>query len=91
MAEGATIRAYDPVAMPAARAEGLEMVFCDNEYDAASGTEALVLATEWNQFRHLDFERLKTLMKKPVIVDLRNIYQPVEVRAKGFLYSGIGR
>src|SRR5881398_2827196 len=62
MVEGATVRAYDPVAMPAARREGLEMVFCESEYDAASGAEALVLATEWNQFRHLDFERLKTVM-----------------------------
>ena len=88
---GATVRAYDPVGMPGARAMGLEAVFCDNEYDAATGVDALVLATEWNQFRSLDLDRLKSLMRKPVIVDLRNIYEPAEVRGRGFRYTGIGR
>ena len=88
---GATVRAYDPVAMPAARAQGLDLVFCDNEYDAAAGCDALVLVTEWNQFRSLDFGRLKSVMRKPVMIDLRNIYVPAEVRSLGFRYAGVGR
>jgi UDPglucose 6-dehydrogenase len=88
---GATVRAYDPVAMPAARSQGLNVTFCENEYDAAAGCDALVLATEWNQFRSLDFGRLKKVMRKPVMIDLRNIYVPAEVRSLGFQYAGVGR
>jgi UDPglucose 6-dehydrogenase len=89
--EGATVRAYDPVGMPGAKAQKLDVVFCENEYDAAAGTDVLVLATEWNQFRSLDFERLKKTMKRPLIVDLRNVYDPSEVQARGFRYIGVGR
>ena len=88
---GATVRAYDPVAMQGAREQGLEDVFCDNEYEAAAGADALVLATEWNQFRSLDFERLHSVMRRPVLIDLRNVYASSEVRARGFQYTGIGR
>jgi UDPglucose 6-dehydrogenase len=89
--EGATVRAYDPVGMPGAKEQKLDVVFCENEYDAAAGTDVLVLATEWNQFRSLDFERLKKTMKRPLIVDLRNVYEPSEVQARGFRYIGVGR
>ena len=89
--EGATVRAYDPVGMRGAKAQKLDVAFCENEYDAAAGTDVLVLATEWNQFRSLDFDRLKKTMKKPLIVDLRNVYDPSEVQARGFHYVGVGR
>ncbi len=67
------------------------MAFCENEYEVATGADALVIATEWNQFRSLDFERLGSAMRRRVLVDLRNIYQPAEARARGFKYEGIGR
>ena len=89
--EGATVRAYDPVGMPGAKAQKLDVVFCENEYEAAAGSDALVLATEWNQFRSLDFDRLKKTMRKPLFVDLRNVYEPPEVQARGFRYIGVGR
>lgn len=89
--EGATVRAYDPVGMPGAKTQRLDVVFCENEYDAAAGCDVLVLATEWNQFRSLDFDRLKKTMRKPLIVDLRNVYDPSEVEARGFRYIGVGR
>lgn len=65
--------------------------YCDDEYQAAAGTDALVVATEWNQFRALDAERLRSVVSRPVIVDLRNIYEPETMRAKGFEYSCVGR
>jgi UDPglucose 6-dehydrogenase len=64
---------------------------CADEYDAASGADALVLATEWNQFRSLDLERLHGLLRSPVVVDLRNVYEPATMAAKGFRYHGVGR
>jgi UDPglucose 6-dehydrogenase len=88
---GAVVRAYDPVGMPGAKAQKLDVTFCESEYDAAAGTDVLVLATEWNQFRSLDFDRLKKTMRKPVLVDLRNVYEPSEVQARGFRYVGVGR
>jgi UDPglucose 6-dehydrogenase len=88
---GARVRAFDPVAMPNARRDGLQVEYCENEYDAAKGADALVIATEWNQFRSLELDRLKSTMKRPVLVDLRNIYHPAEVRAKGFAYACVGR
>src|SRR2546427_213017 len=65
--------------------------FGTDAYDTASGCDALVLATEWNQFRSLDLRRLKTLMKSPVLVDLRNVYEPVDMKRLGFRYAGVGR
>ncbi len=86
------MRAFDPAAMDAARAGGRDdVVFCESEYEAAEGAEALVVATEWNQFRGLDIERLKRLMKEPVVVDLRNVYDPEKMREAGFRYYGVGR
>ena len=88
---GAAVRAYDPVAMEATRrvAPGIEL--CADEYAAAEGADALILATEWNQFRSLDLARLKKTMREPVIVDLRNVYEPGDMKRAGFRYACVGR
>jgi UDPglucose 6-dehydrogenase len=92
LAEGAKVQAYDPIGMPIAAQTPRDGVrYCDDEYLAASGTDVLVVATEWNQFRALDVERLRAAVKQPVIVDLRNVYEPETLRAKGFTYSCVGR
>lgn len=88
---GATVSAYDPVAKPAVAQVLPEIEFAADEYDAATGAEVLVFVTEWNQFRALDMERIRGLMKTPRIADLRNIYQPTDMRALGFEYVGVGR
>ena len=69
--------------------DGIE--FAKDEYDALSGADALVIVTEWNQFRALDMERVKSLLKSPKIADLRNIYEPEDMRSLGFEYVGVGR
>jgi UDPglucose 6-dehydrogenase len=88
---GARVRAYDPQAMECARAVLVDVQYCEDEYDAARGSDALVVMTEWNQFRSLDFGRLKSVMRGPNIVDLRNIYDPDAARAAGFAYVSMGR
>ena len=88
---GARIRIFDPVATEAVAAHDSDLIGCRDEYDAAQGAELLVLATEWNQFRSMDLRRLKSVMKTPNLADLRNIYEPEEVREIGFEYLGIGR
>ena len=89
---GAKLRVYDPAGMEEMAADTPEGVTCcRDEYDAADGADALVLATEWNQFRGLDLDRLKRQLGEPVIVDLRNIYEPATMRSKGFRYTGVGR
>ena len=89
---GATVRAYDPKAMPAvSRLLGDAVTLCARSYDAVEGADALVLATEWNEFREPDFERIKTLMRRPAIFDGRNMYNPALLRGMGFHYEGIGR
>lgn len=88
---GATVRAFDPVAMDEARhfLNGIE--YATDEYDAIDGADALVIITEWNQFRALDMEKVKQLLKAPKIADLRNIYEPGDMREMGFDYVGVGR
>jgi UDPglucose 6-dehydrogenase len=86
---GAIVRAYDPIGMEQARQVLTGIEFCDGPYACAAGADALVIVTEWEQFRALDFDRLKGVMKQAVLVDLRNVYQPEELR--GFAYHGIGR
>ncbi|WP_298163823.1 UDP binding domain-containing protein, partial [Novosphingobium sp.] len=88
---GAQVVAYDPEGMEAAAAilPGVTMV--ENTYDAIEGADAVVLVTEWDAFRALDFNRVKRLVKAPVIVDLRNVYDPAELRAAGFAYTSVGR
>ncbi|HEX9648464.1 MAG TPA: UDP-glucose/GDP-mannose dehydrogenase family protein [Alphaproteobacteria bacterium] len=88
---GATVRAYDPAGMDAARALLPGVAFGSSAYDIAEGAVALVIMTEWNQFRALDLARLRALMARPLMVDLRNVYRPDEVAAAGFDYVGIGR
>jgi len=88
---GATIRAYDPVAMSEAAKVLPKVSFAADEYEAVTDADALVFMTEWNQFRALDMGRVRDLMKSPRIADLRNIYDPEDMRALGFEYVGVGR
>ena len=91
LAAGATVRATDPESMPAARALMPGVAFCDDAYDCAQGAAALVLVTEWNEYRALDFPKLAAALADKVFVDLRNVYRPEDVRRRGFAYVGIGR
>ena len=88
---GAQIKAYDPEGMEQARSELSDVTYCDGPYSCAAGADALVIVTEWEQFRALDLSRLKQEMACPVIVDLRNVYRPEEVIAQGFRYESVGR
>ncbi|HUI97211.1 MAG TPA: UDP-glucose/GDP-mannose dehydrogenase family protein [Xanthobacteraceae bacterium] len=88
---GANVRAYDPVGMAGARAEFTGVKFADGPYACAEGADALVIVTEWEQFRALDLEAIKQTMKQPVLVDLRNVYRPGEMAELGFIYDSIGR
>lgn len=91
-AKGARVQAYDPKAMEVAKhVLGDKVQYCPHAYDAARGADALVVATEWNEFREPDFERLKTLLRRPAIFDGRNLYNPKLLREMGFHYVGIGR
>jgi len=88
---GATVRAYDPVAMTEAAKVLPQVTYAADEYEAVSGADALVFVTEWNQFRALDMARVRDLMRSPRIADLRNIYDPADMRELGFEYVGVGR
>ena len=89
--QGATVRAFDPVAMEESKhfIKGIE--YASDEYDAINGADALVILTEWNQFRSLDLEKVKSLLASPKIADLRNVYEPEDMRELGFEYVGVGR
>jgi UDPglucose 6-dehydrogenase len=89
--EGARIRAFDPVAIHEARQVLQDVEYGSDEYDTATGCDALVLATEWNQFRNLDLPRIKSIMRQPVMIDLRNVYEPEDLRRQGFRYAAVGR
>jgi UDPglucose 6-dehydrogenase len=88
---GAHVIAFDPKGAKAASEMVEDVTFADSAYGVADGADAIVLVTEWNEFRSLDLERLKSLMKSPVFVDLRNVYTPQEMRRAGFAYTSIGR
>jgi UDPglucose 6-dehydrogenase len=88
---GARVRAYDPQAMANARKLLPEVTLCENAYDVCDGADALVVLTEWNQFRMLDLARVKSLLRQPLVADLRNIYDPVAMRDAGFSYVCVGR
>jgi UDPglucose 6-dehydrogenase len=88
---GATVRGYDPAANGKARAVLPELEFRNNAYAAARGADGVVVVTEWNEFRQLDLARLKRSMRRPVLVDGRNIYDPAAMRRLGFVYRGMGR
>ena len=90
-AAGARIRAFDPQGMGEARAMLSDVTWCEDAYDAADGADALTILTEWNEFRALDLPRLLTLLARPVMVDLRNVYDPQDMAAAGFYYTSIGR
>ncbi len=89
--QGATIRAYDPQAMDNAGKIFKNVTFCRDAYETAEGVDALVIATEWNEFRALKLERIRGLLKQPVIVDLRNVYDPQRMKSEGFTYVSVGR
>jgi UDPglucose 6-dehydrogenase len=88
---GAKVRAFDPVGMEQAKPLMANVSFCSDAYSCAEGASALVIVTEWEQFRALEFKRLKTIMAMPVLVDLRNIYSPEEIARHGFVYESVGR
>lgn len=97
-AQGATVRVYDPVATDTGREalerEGVHMesiIFCQNAYEVATGADALVIVTEWNEFKSLDMYQIKNAMRHPVLIDGRNVYEASEMKRIGFTYRGIGR
>ena len=88
---GGKVKAFDPAAMDATkRVVGDAIAMCKGMYEAADGVDALLVVTEWNEFRNPDFERLKSIMRKPAIFDGRNLYEGAELRELGFHYCGIG-
>ena len=89
--EGAKIRAYDPKAMEKARELLPDVVLCDGPYDAAMGADALIICTEWDEFRQLDLEKLRAVMNQPIMLDGRNLYEPQKMADLGFVYKSIGR
>jgi UDPglucose 6-dehydrogenase len=88
---GARIQAFDPAGMRAARKNLKQVDFKSDAYETGRGAEALILITEWNQFRNIDWPRMKELLKQPIVVDLRNVYDPVKMQRQGFKYYGVGR
>ena len=92
IARGANVRAYDPVAMPGAKTElDGQIKYCDSVYSAVEGAHALVVGTGWPEFRNLDFQRIRGLLKKQVIVDTKNLLDGAKLRGMGFRYVGVGR
>ncbi len=89
--EGAKIKAYDPQSMELVGKFEKQIQLCENPYQVADGADALILATMWNEFKQLDFARIKTSMKQPVVVDGRNLWDPETMRQLGFVYYGVGR
>lgn len=89
--EGAKVKSYDPKAMGKARGYLPGAIFCKDLYQAAKSADCLIVATEWNDFKEMDFAKLKKLLRRPLIVDARNIYEPEVLKRKGFTYIGVGR
>jgi UDPglucose 6-dehydrogenase len=89
--EKASIKVFDPVAMEEAKKVLKDVTYCKDEYEVADGADALIFVTEWNQFRSLDLGKIKSLLVNPVVVDLRNIYEPKKMKERGFKYSCVGR
>ena len=89
---GARVHAYDPVAIPEAKLElNGSVTYCDSAYSAAEGADALVVGTGWPEFRSLDFDKIKRLLKKPIIVDTKNLLDGIRLRSMGYKYAGVGR
>jgi len=91
LARGAKLKVYDPVAMEQARAMLEDVTFCGDVFDAVRDTDGAVFVTEWNEFRDLDLDKVKDLMKSPTIIDCRNIYEPARMKELGFRYFSVGR
>jgi UDPglucose 6-dehydrogenase len=92
LAAGAAVQAYDPEAMKVAKSLfGSKVTYADNSYAALAGADALAIVTEWNEFREPDFARMRKQLRNPIIFDGRNLYNPEQIRAQGFIYSSIGR
>ncbi|HDL64677.1 MAG TPA: UDP-glucose/GDP-mannose dehydrogenase family protein [Proteobacteria bacterium] len=91
LAEGAKIKAFDPKSMEKAKETLPEIEYCDNPYQAAEGADALVIITEWNEFKEMDLGRIKDLLNQPIILDGRNIYDPAKMEELGFIYKSVGR
>jgi len=89
--EGANIRCFDPLAMDNAKKILPNLTYCQDEYETAKDSDALVIVTEWNQFRNLDLLKIRGLLKTPILIDLRNLYEPNKVKELGFIYKGVGR
>ena len=89
--ERARVKAYDPAAMENAKRILKDVTYCSNPYEVAEGSDALIVVTEWNEFKQLDMARIKAAMRQPVLIDGRNIYEPKRMRELGFIYQGIGR
>ena len=89
--EGAKIKCFDPLAMDNTKNILPDITYCENEYEIAEGSDCLVIATEWNQFRNLDLLKIKKLLNTPILIDLRNLYEPEKVKSLGFIYEGVGR
>lgn len=88
---GANIKCFDPVAMDNTKKILYDITYCQDEYETAEGSDVLVIATEWNQFRNLDLIKIKGLLNAPILIDLRNLYEPKRVKELGFIYKGVGR
>ena len=89
--QGASVKVYDPVAMENASKEVKGMILCNNSYDVAKDTVALLVLTPWNEFKQLDMKRILNSMKQAILIDGRNMYDPDEMREMGFKYRGVGR
>jgi len=89
--EGSQIKCFDPMAMENTKKILPNLTYCQDEYEAVKDSDALVIATEWNQFRNLDLLKIKKLLKSPILLDLRNLYDPAKVKDLGFIYEGVGR
>jgi UDPglucose 6-dehydrogenase len=88
---GVRVKAYDPVAMENAAELMPEVTYCATAYDVAKEADALLLVTEWNEFKQLNWERIRGFMRQPIVVDGRNLYDPAEMAGRGFVYWGVGR
>jgi UDPglucose 6-dehydrogenase len=89
--EGASVKAFDPVATAKAKEMVPTVMYCEDAYQVAEGSHALIIVTDWNEFKHLDMARIKASMAQPVLMDGRNIYEPRRMQKLGFIYRGIGR
>jgi len=89
--EGANIRCFDPLAMDNTKKNLPNLTYCQDEYETAQDSDVLVIATEWNQFRNLNLLKIKKLLKSPILLDLRNLYEPATLKSLGFIYEGVGR